>query len=75
LCLSSRMRSKSESWRNRFCFSPTSDCSRRDTAASTLLKRPSERAPGFRALYSTGQGVTDGMRALFVENSGFLPKP
>jgi hypothetical protein len=31
--------------------------------------------PGLRALYSTGQGVTDGMRALFVENSGFLPKP
>ena len=30
--------------------------------------------PGLRVLYTTGQGVTDGMRA-FVESSAFLAKP
>ena len=30
--------------------------------------------PGLRGLYTTGQGVTDGMRA-FVESSAFLAKP
>jgi two-component SAPR family response regulator len=31
--------------------------------------------PGLRVLYTAGQGVTDGMRALFVDNSAFLAKP
>jgi DNA-binding NtrC family response regulator len=31
--------------------------------------------PGLRVLYTTGQGVTDGMKALFVESGEFLPKP
>jgi DNA-binding NtrC family response regulator len=31
--------------------------------------------PGLRVLYTTGQGVTDGMKALFVGGSEFLPKP
>jgi DNA-binding NtrC family response regulator len=31
--------------------------------------------PGLRVLYTTGQGVTDGMKALFVEGGEFLPKP
>jgi hypothetical protein len=26
-------------------------------------------------LYTTGQGVTDGMRAMFADPFGFLPKP
>jgi DNA-binding NtrC family response regulator len=31
--------------------------------------------PGVPVLYTTGQGVTDGMRAMFVEPSSFLAKP
>jgi DNA-binding NtrC family response regulator len=31
--------------------------------------------PGLRVLYTTGQGITDGMKALFVEGSAFLAKP
>jgi DNA-binding NtrC family response regulator len=30
---------------------------------------------GLPVLYTTGQGVTDGMRAMFVEPFGFLAKP
>ena len=33
------------------------------------------RRPGLPVLYTTGQGITDGMRALFVEHFGFLAKP
>jgi CheY-like chemotaxis protein len=31
--------------------------------------------PALRVLYTTGDGVTDGTRALMVEDSAFLPKP
>jgi CheY-like chemotaxis protein len=31
--------------------------------------------PKLRVLYTTGADVTDGTKALFVEGSGFLPKP
>lgn len=31
--------------------------------------------PKLRVLYTTGNSVTDGMRALFVEGTHFLPKP
>jgi DNA-binding NtrC family response regulator len=31
--------------------------------------------PDLRVLYTTGQGVTDGMKALFVDGSHFLAKP
>jgi DNA-binding NtrC family response regulator len=31
--------------------------------------------PGLPVLYTTGQGITDGMRAMFVEPFGFLAKP
>jgi DNA-binding NtrC family response regulator len=31
--------------------------------------------PALPILYTTGQGVTDGMRAMFAEPFGFLPKP
>src|SRR4051794_1191948 len=30
-----------------------------------------KRRPGLPALYTTGQGITDGMKALFVEPYGF----
>jgi hypothetical protein len=31
--------------------------------------------PELKILYTSGQAVTDGMLALFVKNSAFLPKP
>ena len=31
--------------------------------------------PELKVLYTSGQAVTDGMAALFVNNSAFLPKP
>jgi DNA-binding NtrC family response regulator len=33
------------------------------------------RFPQIPVLYTSGRGLTDGMRALFVEPSAFLPKP
>lgn len=33
------------------------------------------KIPSVRVLYTTGQGLTDGMRAMFVERFGFLAKP
>ena len=40
-----------------------------------LAQAAKERAPGLPVLYTTGQGLTDGMKALFVEPFGFLTKP
>jgi DNA-binding NtrC family response regulator len=40
-----------------------------------LAKEAVARRPGLKVLYTTGQGVTDGMIALFVEGSAWLPKP
>jgi len=40
-----------------------------------LAKEAVERNPALKVLYTTGQPVTDGMKALFVEDSGLLPKP
>ena len=34
-----------------------------------------KRTPGAPVLYTTGQGLTDGMQAMFVERYGFLAKP
>jgi hypothetical protein len=34
-----------------------------------------ERQPDLAVLYATGQAVTDGMRAMMVENSAVLEKP
>jgi two-component system, cell cycle sensor histidine kinase and response regulator CckA len=31
--------------------------------------------PSLKVLYTSGQALTDGMAALFVEKSAFLPKP
>jgi DNA-binding NtrC family response regulator len=34
-----------------------------------------KRVPDLPALYTTGQGITDGMRAMFVARNGFIAKP
>jgi DNA-binding NtrC family response regulator len=44
-------------------------------AGLDLAKKAVERRPGLKVLYTTGEGVTELMRDLFVENSAFLPKP
>lgn len=40
-----------------------------------LARQVAERRPGIGVLYTTGQGVTDGMNAMLVEGSALLPKP
>ena len=40
-----------------------------------LASEARRRRPDILVLYTTGQGVTDGMKALFVEPYGFLSKP
>jgi CheY-like chemotaxis protein len=40
-----------------------------------LAKGIAAQKPGLPVLYTTGQGVTDGMRAMFADPFGFLPKP
>jgi two-component system, cell cycle sensor histidine kinase and response regulator CckA len=40
-----------------------------------LAKKAVEARPNLKVLYTSGQAVTDGMIALFVEKSAFLPKP
>jgi DNA-binding NtrC family response regulator len=40
-----------------------------------LAKEAVERRPSIRVLYTTGQTVTDGTKALFVEGSALLEKP
>lgn len=44
-------------------------------AGLKLATKAVARRPNLKVLYTSGQGVTDGMIALFVENSAFLPKP
>jgi DNA-binding NtrC family response regulator len=44
-------------------------------AGLTLAQSAVEKRPKLKVLYTTGQGITDGMRALFVKNSAFVPKP
>jgi DNA-binding NtrC family response regulator len=44
-------------------------------AGLKLAKSIAARKPGMPVLYTTGQGVTDGMRAMFADPFGFLPKP
>jgi DNA-binding NtrC family response regulator len=48
---------------------------REPEAGLQLAKEITARRPGMPILYTTGQGVTDGMRAMFAEPFGFLPKP
>jgi DNA-binding NtrC family response regulator len=40
-----------------------------------LAKEAAARRPGLKVLYTTGQGITDGMIAMFVPSSAVLPKP
>jgi hypothetical protein len=40
-----------------------------------LAKEAVDMRPGLPVLYTSAAGVTDGTRALFVEDSAFLPKP
>jgi len=40
-----------------------------------LARRAIEICAGLRVIYTSGVGLTDGMRALFVEGGTFLPKP
>ena len=40
-----------------------------------LARKAVEARPDLKVLYTSGQAVTDGMTALFVEKSAFLPKP
>jgi DNA-binding NtrC family response regulator len=44
-------------------------------AGLELAKQAVERRSDLRVLYTTGQTVTDGMKALFVANSALLEKP
>jgi DNA-binding NtrC family response regulator len=44
-------------------------------AGLQLAKDITARRPKLPVLYTTGQGMTDGMRAMFVEPFGLLPKP
>jgi DNA-binding NtrC family response regulator len=44
-------------------------------AGLSLAAKAVELRPDLKVLYTSGQGVTDGMIALFVKNSAYLPKP
>ena len=44
-------------------------------AGLKLAKQAVEREPDLGVLYTSGHATTDGMNALFVDNSAFLPKP
>jgi DNA-binding NtrC family response regulator len=44
-------------------------------AGLELAKQARERHPDLKVLYTTGQTVTDGMKALFVEGAKLLEKP
>jgi DNA-binding NtrC family response regulator len=44
-------------------------------AGLELAKQAVERRPELKVLYTTGQGATDGMMAMFVAGSVLLPKP
>jgi DNA-binding NtrC family response regulator len=40
-----------------------------------IAQEAAKLRPGLPVLYTTGRGITDGMKALFVEPYGFLAKP
>jgi hypothetical protein len=44
-------------------------------AGLTAAQEAVKRIPGPPVLYTTGQVLTDGMRAMFVERSAFVAKP
>src|SRR5262249_22435685 len=47
-----------------------------EIAAGIALARDAvNRSPNLKVLYTTKRNLTDGMKARFVKNSAFLPKP
>jgi DNA-binding NtrC family response regulator len=44
-------------------------------AGLSLAQKAIEKQPDLRVLYTSCHPITDGMKALFVEGSAFLPKP
>jgi DNA-binding NtrC family response regulator len=44
-------------------------------AGLTMAQEAVKRVPKLGVLYTTGQGLTDGMQAMFVEKNGFISKP
>ena len=40
-----------------------------------LAQEAVKRIPNLPVLYTTGQGITDGMKALFVDPHGYISKP
>ena len=44
-------------------------------AGLMLAQEASKRKADLGVLYTTGQGLTDGMQAMFVDGYEFLPKP
>ena len=44
-------------------------------AGLELAVKAREQRPDLPVLYTTGQGVTDGMKAMFVDGFHFMPKP
>jgi two-component system cell cycle sensor histidine kinase/response regulator CckA len=44
-------------------------------AGLALASKAIEMRPDLKVLYTSAKGVTDGMLALFVPNSAYLPKP
>ncbi len=44
-------------------------------AGLDLAKEARRQRPDLKVLYTTGQGVTDGMKAMMVERSALLEKP
>ena len=46
-----------------------------DQAGLALAAEATRMREGVPVLYTTGQGLTDGMKAMFVDGSSFLPKP
>src|SRR5689334_2517460 len=46
-----------------------------DVQGGIMFAQEATRKTKVPVLYTTGQGLTDGMQALFVERFGFLAKP
>lgn len=44
-------------------------------AGLAMAQEAVKRVPRLAVLYTTGQGMTDGMKAMFVERNGFVGKP
>lgn len=46
-----------------------------DLGGFELAQQVREKNPSLKVLYTTGETITDGMKALFVEGASMLPKP